>query len=61
MPPETHGAHGEKEREREIKKFRATKRELFNNLSNFYKCNVSPGGTFSLGNFLFDERENYQV
>ena len=59
MPPEPHGAHGE--REREIKKFRVTKRELLNNLSNIYKCKVSPGGTFSLGNFLFDERENYQV
>ena len=47
--------------EREIKKFMVTKRELLNNLSNFYKCKVSPGGTFSLGNFLFDERENYQV
>ena len=46
------------EREREIKKFRVTKRELLNNLSNIYKCKVSPGGTFSLGNFLFDEREN---
>ena len=49
------------EREREIKKFRVTKRELLNNLSNIYKCKVSPGGTFSLGNCLFDERENYQV
>ena len=48
-------------RVREIKKFRVTKRELLNNLSNIYKCKVSPGGTFSLGNFLFDERENYQV
>ena len=38
-----------------------TKRELLNNLSNIYKCKVSPGGTFSLGNFLFDERENYHV
>ena len=28
---------------------------------NIYKCKVSPGGTFSLGNFLFDERENFQV
>ena len=37
------------------------KRELLNNLSNIYKCKVSPGGTFSLGNFLLDERENYQV
>ena len=43
--------------EREIKKFRVTKRELLNNLSNIYKCKVSPGETFSLGNFLFDERE----
>ena len=34
-----------------------TKRELLNNLSNIYKCKVSPGGTFSLRNFLFDERE----
>ena len=59
VPPEPHGAHGE--REREIKKIRVTKRELLNNLSNIYKCKVSPGGTFSLGNFLFDERENYQV
>ena len=25
------------------------------------QCKVSPGGMFSLGNFLFDERENYQV
>ena len=49
------------EREREIKKLMVTKRELLNNLSNIYKCKVSPGGTFSLGNFLFDERENYQV
>ena len=49
------------ERDREIKKFMVTKRELLNNLSNIYKCKVSPGGTFSLGNFLFDERENYQV
>ena len=48
-------------REREIKKCMVTKRELLNNLSNIYKCKVSPGGTFSLGNFLFDERENYQV
>ena len=47
--------------EREIKKFRVTKRQLLNNLSNIHKCEVSPGGTFSLGNFLFDERENYQV
>ena len=31
------------------------------NLTNIYKCKVSPGGTFSLGNFLFDERENYQI
>ena len=46
---------------REIKKFRVTKRELLNNLSNIYKCKVSLAGTFSLGNFLFDERENYQV
>ena len=61
MPPEPHGAHGEREREREIKKFRSIKRELLNNLSNIYKCKVSPGGMFSLGNFLFDERENYQV
>ena len=52
-----HAAHGE----REIKKFMVTKRELLNNLSNIYKCKVSPGGTFSLGHFLFDERENYQV
>ena len=57
MPPEPHGALGE--REREIKKFMVTKRELLNNLSNIYKCKVSPGGTFSLGNVLFDERENY--
>ena len=49
------------EGEREIKKFMVTKRELLNNLSNIFKCKVSPGGTFSLGNFLFDERENYQV
>ena len=55
MPPEPHGAHGE----REIKKFMVTKRELLNNLFN--KCKVSPGGTFSLGNFLFVEREDYQV
>ena len=55
--PEPHGAHGE----REIKKFRVTKRELLDNLSNIYKCKVSPGRTFSFGNFLFDERENYQV
>ena len=54
MPPEPHG-------EREIKKFMVTKRELLNNLSNIYKCKVSPSGTFSLGNFLFDEREKYQV
>ena len=54
VPPEPHG-------EREIKKCMVTKRELLNNLSNIYKCKVSPGGTFSLGNFLFDERENYQV
>ena len=57
VPPEPHGAHGE----REMKKCMVTKRELLNNLSNIYKCKVSPGGTFSLGNFLFDERENYLV
>ena len=57
VPPEPHGAHGE----REIKKFRVTKRELLNDLSNIYKCKVIPDGTFSLGNFLFGERENYQV
>ena len=51
----------EREREREIKKFRVTKKELLNNLSHIYKRKVSPGGTFSLGNFLFDERENYQI
>ena len=61
LPPEPHGAHGDREREKKIKKFRVTKRELLNNLSNIYKCKVSKGGTFSLGNFLFDERENYQV
>ena len=44
-----------------MKKFMVTKRVLLNNLSNIYKCKVSSGGTFSLGNFLFDERENYQV
>ena len=44
-----------------MKKFRVTKRELLNNLSNIYKWKVSPGGTFSLGNFLFGERENYQI
>ena len=49
------------ERVREIKKFRVTKRELLNNLSNIYKCKGSPGGTFSSGNFLFEERDNYQV
>ena len=49
------------EREREIKKFRVTKRELLNNLSNIYKCKVSPGGMFSLGNVLFGERKNYHV
>ena len=49
VPPEPHRAHGE----REIKTFMITKRELLNNLSNIYK--------FSLGSFLFDERENYQV
>ena len=38
-----------------------TKREFLNKLSNIYKCKVSAGGTFSLGNFVFDERENYQV
>ena len=54
MPPEPHG-------EREIKKFRVNKREILNNLSKIYKCKVSSGGTFSLGNFLFDERDNYQV
>ena len=48
-------------REREIKKFRVTKRELLNNSSNIYKRKVSPGGTFSLGNFFFGERENYQI
>ena len=57
VPPEPHGAHGE----REIKKLRVTKRELLNNLSNIYKRKVNPGGTFSLGNFLFGERENYQI
>ena len=61
MPPEPHGAHGERERERErereIKKFMM----ILSNLSNIYKCKVSPGGTFSLGNFLFNERKNYQV
>ena len=45
------------ERERKIKKFMVTKSELLNNLSDIYKCKVSLGGTFSLGNFLFDERE----
>ena len=49
------------EREREIKKFMVTKRELLKKISNIYKCKVSPGGTFSLGNFLFNERENYHV
>ena len=34
--------------------------------SECHKCvmsgvKVSPGGTFSFGNFIFDERENYQV
>ena len=48
-------------RERERETFRVTKRELLNNLSNIYKCKVSPGGTFSLANFFFDETENYQV
>ena len=43
-----------REIEREIKKFMVTKRKLLNNLSNI-------GGTFSLGDFFFDERENYQV
>ena len=57
VPPEPHGTPGEIE----IKKFRVTKRQLLNNLSNIYKCKVSPGGTFSLGNFLFSERENYQI
>ena len=38
-----------------------TKRELLSNLCNIYKCKVSPGGTFSLGNFLIDQREDYQV
>ena len=61
MPPELHGAHGERYREREIKKFMVTKRELLKNVCNIYKCKVRPGGTFSLGNFLFDERDNYQV
>ena len=51
VPPEPHGAHGE----RESKKFMVTKRELLNNVYNIYKCKVSPGGTFSLGHFLFDE------
>ena len=55
VPPEPHGAHGE------TKKFRVTKRELLINLSNIYKCKASPGRTFSLGNFVFDERENCQV
>ena len=55
---ETDRGGGERERN---KKIRVTKRELLNNLSNIFKCKVSPGGTFSLGNFLFDERENYQV
>ena len=55
VPPEPHGAYGE------IKKFMVTNRELLNNLSNSYKRKVSPGGTFSLGNFLFGERENYQI
>ena len=45
------------EREREIKKCWVTKRELLNKLSNIYKCKVSPDGTFSLGNFLFNERD----
>ena len=36
-------------------------RELLKHLSNIYKCKVSPGRTFSLGNFLFNETENYQV
>ena len=49
------------EREREIKKFRVTNRELLNNLSYIYKCKVSLDRRFSLGNFLFNERENYQV
>ena len=30
----------ERERESEIKKFRVTKRELLNNVSNIYKCKV---------------------
>ena len=55
VPPEPHGAHGE----REIKKFRVTKKELLKILSNIYKCKVSPGGMFSLGDFLFDARDNY--
>ena len=50
-----------REREREIKKFRVFNRDLLNNLANIYKCKVSPGGTFSLGNFLFGETENYQI
>ena len=36
VPPEPHGAHGE----REIKKFRVTKRELLNNLSNIHNFAV---------------------
>ena len=56
MPSEPHGAHGE----REIKKFRVTKRELLNNLSNIYKYKVSPGGTFHW-EISSSMRENYQV
>ena len=36
MPPEPHGAHGE----REIKKFMVTKRELLNNLSDIYNSSM---------------------
>ena len=52
MPPEPHGANEEKE----IKGHREIIIEQC-----IYKCKVSPGGTFSLGNFLFVERENYQI
>ena len=35
-------------REREIKKCMVTKKELLNNLSNIYKCKVSPAERFHL-------------
>ena len=48
-------------RERNQESYGHQERIIEQFISNIYKCKVSPSGTFSLGNFLFDERENYQV